>query len=212
MRIKTIFLLLLLYIFSGCAKKAEPQTHIVDISDINKNIIPSSIISTSIEATTLNLLAFSNIVGDFLILVEFDKLVDLFEITIGIFLIFSIFALLIRYKGKNEHFKDFYILLKSGLILILGLFYLTYLFRLEFIYTDDFYSLLIVRCLETFAPFIILLAGIALEQTFKISNKFIDFLISSNLLFLYNREKLGISRDRNTCSIPLIIRKNEVIT
>lgn len=39
MRIKTIFLLLLLYIFSGCAKKAEPQTQLVDISNINKNII-----------------------------------------------------------------------------------------------------------------------------------------------------------------------------
>ncbi|GAH51295.1 unnamed protein product [marine sediment metagenome] len=44
------------------------------------------------------------------------------------------------------------------------------------------------------------------------SNKFIDFLISSNLLFLYNIEKDGINRDRNTNSIPLIIRKKEVIT
>ena len=143
---------------------------------IFRNIISFSIISTSIEANTLNLLTFSNIIGDFLILIEFEKLVELFEKTIGFFLIFSILALVIRYKGKNEHFNDFYNLLKSGMILILGLFYFSFLFRLEFIYTDDFYSLLIYRCLETFAPFIILLAGIALEQIFRISNKFIDNL------------------------------------
>ncbi len=97
-------------------------------------------------------------------ILEFERLYELFyKYTIGPFLLLSIGGLFIFSRKRSRKSKDFILFLKISLLIVLVLFYIGYLMFDSFLRTF-FYEWLILRPVETFAPYIILLTVCSIQQ------------------------------------------------
>ena len=152
------------------------------ISGYMNKLIPQ--ISTNLPQINISKLKFPiqvQWIEEIIYFIDDILLYDFFNrYSIGSFLFFALAGLFIVFKEKNGKSRELVLIVKTGLLIVIFFYYFGN-FVLKSYFPSPFYEFSILRPIETFAPYIIILTALTIKKLIKISEKAWIFLKANYL-------------------------------